>query len=90
MVTMKNALRSSKTSVLTRGTQCNILEDGIRKHCFMSGINIFMIAVQVSMAICAVDDHQFRRMMKTSSMCTTLYNVDNERVFRRYHWRWEY
>jgi hypothetical protein len=47
----------------------------------MSGINIFTMAMQVSMTIHPANNHQLQQMMKTWSACAMLYEVTEESVF---------
>jgi hypothetical protein len=50
----------------------------------------FHLAMRVSKMTHAAGNHQLQQMAKTSSMCAMLCQLTDERVFRKYQWKWEY
>jgi hypothetical protein len=54
-----------------------------RKRRFTGSINVFMMAVRVSMTICAECYCQLRQKTNTSSICAILCEVTDEIVFMR-------
>jgi hypothetical protein len=56
----------------------------MKKTQVYGGINVFVMAVRVSMKIRAVGGRQIRQMTKTWSMFSMLREVTDERLSRRY------
>jgi hypothetical protein len=55
-----------------------------KKKSFMSSINVFVMAMQMSVVIRGTGNCRLQQMMKTLGMFTVSCEVTDARVFRRY------